>query len=166
MENKKENMNIKLLPLLIARVFQLRARTSPRLAFANIAEGTHAGNITKKTDGAITTRYLLAKRGSDDDHITPCTAATDIPLGVITDEAAAAEEPVNMALLGSRGETLRITLGGTVAQGDFLTTDSTGKAQKLPATTGTYYIIGRALAAGVSGDVIEFDPIPAVQRVV
>ena len=136
------------------------------IAFANIAEGTHGGNTTKKTDAAITTRFLFGKKGSDDDHIIPCTASTDIPLGVITDEAAAAEELVNVGLFGSSSETRRITLSGTVVVGDFLVTDSTGKGQKLPVSTGTYYIVGRALQAGVSGDVIEFDPVTAVQRVV
>src|SRR5882762_3098145 len=107
-----------------------------RISFANIAEGTHGGNITKKTDGAITTRFLLGKRGSDDDHITPCTAVTDIPLGIITDEAAAAEDLINVGLFGSSSETRKTILGGTVAVGDFITTDANGKGQKLPTASG------------------------------
>ena len=147
-------------------MFRFTLRPRRRAAFANIAEGTHHGHITKMADGAITTRFLFAKRGSDDDHVTPCTAASDIPIGVLTDEAAAAGDYVDVALFGSADETRKITLGGTVAQGDFLVTDTAGKAQKLPVASGTYYIVGRALSPGVSGDVIEFDPIPAVQRIV
>ncbi len=137
-----------------------------RALFANLAEGAHAGEITKKTDAAITTRFLFMKRGSDDDHVAVCTADTDNPIGICTDESAAAEDPVNIATLGCAPTTRKVTLGGTVAVGDFLQVDSNSKAKKLSTSTGTYYIVGRALMAGVSGDIIEMDPIPSVQRVV
>src|ERR1043165_2609897 len=51
---------------------------------ANIAEGTHDGNITKAVDAAITERFLLAKIGSAADRVAVAGAA-DIPIGVITD---------------------------------------------------------------------------------
>ena len=54
---------------------------------ANIAEGTHDGNITKAVDAIITERFLLAKGGSAADRVAVCGAA-DTPIGVITDEAA------------------------------------------------------------------------------
>ena len=64
---------------------------SPRVEFCN-AEfniGVHEGAITKKVDAAIATRHLLAKFGSDADHVNKC-GASDIPLGPMNDEAEAA----------------------------------------------------------------------------
>src|ERR1043165_577994 len=81
---------------------------SPKtVRLSNIAEGTHDGNITKAVDAAITERFLLAKVGSASDRVAVAGAA-DTPIGVITDEAAAAAELVNVALLGSSPGTLRM----------------------------------------------------------
>ena len=162
------NRHLIAIRLLIAAALARINRTigPPMVLIGNIAEGTHNGTITKKTDAAIATRFLFGKKGSDDDHIAVCTSDTDNPYGVITDEATAAEEIVNVALLGAAQETRKITLGGTVAVGDYLTCDANSKGKKLPTASGTYYICGRALMAGVSGDTIEFDPIPSVQRIV
>jgi hypothetical protein len=168
MQTKHLNPHATAIRLLIAAAIAKIHRTigPPMALIGNIAEGVHNGNITKKSDAAITTRYIFGKKGSDDDHIAACTTDTDNPYGVITDEATAAEEIVNVALLGAAQETRRITLGGTVAVGDFLQCDAVGKGKKLSTASGTYYIVGRALMAGVAGDVIEFDPIPSVQRIV
>jgi hypothetical protein len=135
-----------------------RARRKNRRAnFANIAEGAHtSGNITKLSDAALATRFFLVKIGSDSDHVAASAANTDIPLGVCTDEAPAAEELVNVALLGVANGTSKITLGGTVAAGDMLQSNGDGTAIKLLTTTGTFYNVGRALQSGVSGDTIEF----------
>jgi hypothetical protein len=122
--------------------------------FVNIAEGVHGdGNITKLASAAMATRFLIVKFGADADHITISTAATDVLLGVCTDEATAAEDPVNVALIGSATGTLRVALGGTVAAGDLLTSDGAGKAVTASSTN---KIVGRALGAGVDGEVIEF----------
>ena len=129
----------------------------PRVCFANIAEGSRTtGNITKLTDATITTRFLLVKIGSDSDHVAVSAANTDIPLGVCTDEAPASQELVNVALLGVANGTAKVSLGGTVNAGDMLQSNGDGTAVKLLTTTGTFYNIGRALMAGVAGDVIEF----------
>jgi len=135
--------------------------------FANIAEGTHEGAITKKTEAAIATRFLLGTFGADVDHIAVAGAA-DIPIGVITDESAAAEDLVNVNLFGSSYCTQKGVASAAIAIGEFIVPDDGGKVQTLTGLgAGTYYIVGRALtAAGADGDVIEFDPIPAVQRVV
>src|ERR1043165_2690090 len=82
-----------------------------RVRLANIAEGAHDGNITKAVDAAITERFLLAKVGSASDRVAVCGAA-DTPIGVITDEAAAVADIVNVALLGSAGRTGSIVSSG------------------------------------------------------
>ena len=141
---------------LASRTRNPRPATS-RACFANIAEGSRqSGNITKLTDAAIATRFFLVKIGSDSDHIAASAANTDIPLGTCTDEAPGAEELVNVALLGVTNGTLKVALGGTVAAGDMLQSNGDGTAIKLLTTTGTFYNIGRALQAGVAGDIIEF----------
>ncbi|MBI4024844.1 MAG: DUF2190 family protein [Verrucomicrobia bacterium] len=134
---------------------------------ANIAEGVHgSGQITKKADGALTTRYLLAKIGSDADHVDAAGVA-DIPLGIITDEAAAAEDLVNVALLGAIKGTQRMIASAAITAGDLLVSAASGKVRTLPAAAATYYIIGRALiAASADGDTVEVAPSFPVQRVV
>ena len=125
---------------------------------ANIAEGTHEGGITKFTDAAITERHLLGKIGSAADRIAVCGAA-DIPVGMITDEASAAAEPVSVSLLGSARGTVRMVASAAIVQGALLEPAASGRVQTLGAGAGTHHVVGRALdAAGVAGDVIEVDP--------
>lgn len=139
--------------------------------FANASqnEGTHEGAlITKLSAGAVTQRYLIVEIGADIDHIAPCNAAADIPLGISQDESTAAEQEVAVAALcGGNLGTLLVTSSAAITAGDMLVTDTAGKARTLPATTGTYYIIGRALQAATAADqIIEFAPCFPIQRVV
>lgn len=125
---------------------------------ANIAEGTHEGNITKGADAAITERWLLGKLGSAADRIAVCGAA-DTPVGVITDEAAAVGDLVNVSLLGARSGTLRMVASAAIAQGALIEPAASGRVTTLGGGAGTHHVVGRALdAAGAAGDVIEVDP--------
>jgi hypothetical protein len=125
---------------------------------ANLFEGTHDGNITKAVDVAITERFLLAKVGAASNTVNIAGAA-DTPIGVITDEAAAAGEIVNVALFGSARSTLRMVASGAIAQGALLEPAASGRVQTLTGTVGTHHVVGRALdAAANAGDVIEVDP--------
>src|SRR5438876_808545 len=82
-------------------------RKPSRLRLSNIAEGTHGtGMLTKLTDAAISGRYKVVKFGSDAAHVAIIAAATDVPLGICTDEASGAELPVNVAIFGSTEGTL------------------------------------------------------------
>lgn len=157
-------MEALVLPQRLWRYFLPNQRLIP---LANIAEGTHAGGcVTRKTDGAITTRFLLAKVGSDGDHVTTA-GVSDIPIGVIEDEAAAAEDLVNVRMWGSSDRTCKAVSSAAIAVGDMIVAAASGQVRTLPGTTGTYYIIGRALqAAAGANETIEFDPYPAIQRVV
>lgn len=129
-----------------------------RVRLANIAEGTHDGNITKEVDAAITERFLLAKMGSAANRVAVCGSA-DTPIGVITDEAAAVADIVNVALFGSARSTLRMVAGAVIAQGALLEPASNGRVVTLGAGAGTHHVVGRALeAASAAGDVIEVDP--------
>jgi hypothetical protein len=128
------------------------------VTLANIAEGTHAGNLTKATDVVITERFLLAKVGSASDRVNVAGAA-DTPIGVITDEAAAVGDIVNVALLGSSRTTLRMVASAAIAQGALLEPAASGRVATLGVGVGTHHVVGRALDAAVNaGDVIEVDP--------
>lgn len=133
---------------------------------ANIAEGTHEDSVTKLTDAAIATRYLLVKHGSDVSHVAAC-GANDKPLGICDDEAGAAEDPVNVQFLGVSKRTRLVVASEIIALDADVFTAANGKVQDEPAVAGTYYRVGRALqAAGADGDVIEIVPVEPVALVV
>jgi hypothetical protein len=156
---------IGLLVLLLNRPRNRHRPGSVRLA--NIAEGTHgSGRITKLTDAAISGRYRVVKFGSDSAHVAVAIATDTFPIGIVTDEASAAELPVNVALFGQTEGTIKILLAGTVAAGDEIEATTGGAGLKLPITTGTYYPFGRALAAGVSGDTVEIMTYVPIARAV
>ncbi len=136
-----------------------RPFTKPRrVCLANIAEGTHAGNLTKAVDAAITERFLLGKIGGTSARVAVCGAA-DTPIGVITDEAALVGDLVNVALFGSASSTLRMVASAAIAQGALVEPAANGRVQTLGAGAGTHHVVGRALqAAANAGEVIEVDP--------
>ena len=141
-------------------------RRPKTVQFANISGGTHDGSYTKKTDAAVSTRYLLGKVGSDVDHIAAC-GASEIPVGVITDEASAAEELVAVELLGVTKRTLRMVASEAIDAGEHVYTAASGKVQDLPAGAGTYYEVGLALtSASADGDLIEVATCVARKTVV
>lgn len=74
--------------------------------------------------------------------------ATDLIVGVLQNEPQAGEN----ALYRHTG-TAKVKLGGTVGIGAWVTTDANGKG--VATTTDGDITIGRALEAGVDGDVIE-----------
>jgi hypothetical protein len=130
--------------------------------FANVGEGTHEDAITKLSSAAMATRYLLVKKGADDDHIAITAANTDIPMGVCTDEASAAEEYVGVALLGSAARTTRkMVASEAIAVGEAVYGAAAGKVQGLPAgSSGAHFMVGRALTPATNdGDVIEVQTV-------
>jgi len=141
-------------------------RNRGRLSACNVGEGTHAGGVTRKTDAAIATRHLLVKVGSDASHVAAC-GASEVPIGTVPDEASAAEENVEVALLGCAPSTRKMVASEAIDAGEKVYTAASGKVQDLPAGAGTYYCVGTALTpASADGDVIEVDPAPAQKEVV
>lgn len=139
----------------------------PRYEFANIAVGTHpTGCITKLADAPLARRHLVVRIGSAITHVAVAGAA-DLALGVVDDEAEAAEDPVNVQLLGQKEGTVLMVASAAIAAGALVVTAADGKIRTLPVATGTYNIIGRALeAAGADNDVIEVAHCFPIQRVV
>lgn len=144
-------------------------RGSNLVVCCNIAEGVHGdGCVSKLTDAAIALRNVLVKIGSDISHVAVTTAATEIPLGVANDEASAAEENVNVQLLGAKQGTILMVASAPITAGDLLQAAAAGKVATLgTGGAGTYYIVGRALnAAAADGDLVEVAHCVPVQRVV
>lgn len=159
---------VALIGLLLAVLRPALLKRSTHGLAVNVAEGTHGPTLSKRSDAAITSRYLLGKVGSDIGHTAVTAAVTDIPLGVIIDEASAAEEVVGVALLGVFPGTVKMVANAAITAGALVSVGAAGgKVATLPGAAGTYYIVGRALtAAGADGDVIEVQHCFPTQRVV
>jgi len=91
---------------------------------------------------------------------TAVSAATDRPLGVLQNQprawfsAASALEGVSESEITISGVT-KVVAGGSISVGSVIGTSATGTAVAIvPGTDTTKYILGTALTAGVSGDII------------
>lgn len=105
--------------------------------------------------GAIPANRFV-KFGSGDRKAVVAAAATDAVFGV-SDLAAATDERLDVGVAG----VLPVTYGGTVARGDLLVSDSTGRAvTAAPAAGANVRIAGVAMVSGVVGDVgsVLFNP--------
>jgi len=144
-------------------------RRSKLFPAVNIGEGTHKNAKSYYADAAVTTRYLMGKIGSDADHVAAC-GASDIPIGIITDEVASADIatiPVAVELLGISNRTLLMVASEAITAGEAIYTAASGKVQDLPAGAGTYYKVGHALtAAGADGDLIEVQHCAPIATVI
>lgn len=134
---------------------------------ANIAEGTHIKNVTLLATAAIATRYFLVKKGADAAHVAVSTATADQPIGVCTDEPAAAEDAVNVRLLGATDESVLMVANAAITQNADLYAAIGGKVGPAPTEAGTYWKVGRAMtAAAADGDKIEVESCTPVKVIV
>jgi hypothetical protein len=107
-------------------------------------------NKNYTAEGAIPA-YRLVKFGAADGGILVAAAATDKLIGV--------NDRIAFAVVGDRGDIVRMGIaeveyGGTVAAGDLLTSDASGRAIVAAAAAGSNVrIIGIAEVAGVLGDI-------------
>lgn len=94
--------------------------------------------------------FTLAVLGAADGQVLAAAAATDKIIGVTSDVAPAINERCDVILEGVAD----VLYGGTVARGDLLTADATGRAvTAAPGAGVNNRIVGIALLAGVVGDV-------------
>lgn len=94
---------------------------------------------------------------ANNSKIAPASANTDPVLGVSSSMPAAIGD---MADVVQHGIGL-VTLGGTVTAGAELTSDASGNAIAAVPTAGVFMsVVGKALAPGVAGDVIEVLVMP------
>lgn len=112
-----------------------------------------------KATAALATRNLFVKQGADDEHIAAIAATSDKPVGVLTDEAAAAEDPVNVVLPGATNRTVLAVAGAAIAalNADMYIT-AAGKIVIKPTAAGTYWRVGRnKTLADADGDPVELE---------
>jgi hypothetical protein len=123
-----------------------------QIIFANVSEGTHEGNVTFLAAAPIETAHVLVALQGNAVHPA---AVGELPIGVVTDEAEAAEDPVNVQLLGG-GATALISAADPISSGTFVVGTTNGKIIPLPSASGTYRVVGIALTtATVAGEMVE-----------
>ncbi|MDR2721078.1 MAG: hypothetical protein LBB15_02205 [Puniceicoccales bacterium] len=123
-----------------------------KLIMSNVAEGTHAGNITKVAAEAISQKYLLCKLNSTG-KVSVADEA-DYPIGVVTDEVEQANDFVNVALLGAC-DTIKMIASESVSAGGIVVASTGGEVRELPEDVGTYYQVGVALTPANDGGIVE-----------
>lgn len=96
--------------------------------------------------------YTLVKpSGVNDGEVQPASAATDAILGVAQNVDVLSGQQVDVI----HEDSANVLLGGTVAAGDPITSDANAKGVKaVPAAGTNNRLVGFALVAGVSGDII------------
>ncbi|MFA5264509.1 MAG: capsid cement protein [Opitutaceae bacterium] len=135
------------------------------LVFSNNAPramATHRNPVTRAVDAVVATRFLLAKSGATAMSSAIC-GASDRPIGVYDDVAAAIGDIITLRLLGINAETLLMVPSVNVSAGDPLYTAANGKVTNI-STTGAY-VVGFALTDGITDGIVEVDPRPSVAAV-
>ncbi len=150
---------IALLALIATLLIIGRARMQTH--FANVGEGdfTHGRKsyLVDTGTAVLTSRYLIYKIGSDNDHVTTCGAG-DVPIGQSDDQgdSSNSDVPISVNLFGVCPGTLRVVTDGTISNGDYVKTAANGQATK--AATGDAGQFGKALfgtdTTANAGDVI------------
>ncbi len=135
---------------------------------ANIAEGVSDGNKTYLADAAQASTGKLVKIGSDASHVAVTTANTESPIGVCDDETSAAEDNVNVQLLGQKKGTILMRAHAAITAGDEIVPAAAGRIQTITGiTSATVYVCGKALnAATTQDDLVEVMHCVPIQRVI
>lgn len=100
-------------------------------------------------------QYFIGKLDASG-NVIPSTAATDKHVCIIEQPVPSGDYGAQRLLNGGPG-TFHVVAGGTIAIGDFLTANSSSQA--IATTTGGDQVIGQAIHAAASGDVVEFLPL-------
>ena len=104
---------------------------------------------TYVAEAAVTKRRIV-KNGTADGKVLLGAAVGDALVGVSADLDAAINERVDVHHAGI----VEVEYGGTVALTDWITSDGTGRAIAAAPGAGTNNnVIGRAIVAGVIGDI-------------
>jgi hypothetical protein len=143
--------------IFIPMVMMLRKSTRRRVRFNALGDGTHCV-LSLKADAVIATKFLLMKRGTDANHAAVCAAASDEPLGLCTDEAAAAEDSIAVKLLGIVKETVLMVAQGNIAADVDVYSYGDGTITVEPTAAGTFWKVGKSRTAGSAALEMEVEP--------
>ena len=115
-----------------------------------MSQGLYLLDLTKKAGADLSTtgQYLIVKADSTAEQVVLAAAASDRMLGVLQNKPKSGEA----ALIRVAG-TSKVVAGGTVAYGDYVTTNGSGQA--VTTTTDKQAIIGLALESAVVNDIFE-----------
>ncbi len=147
-------------------------RSHRTVILSNVAPGIHSGgNKTYLASTAIASKYLFGAAAATEGQIALAGSADTTSgtraVGVITDEADAIGDPVNVTILGAAGATMKVQAAETITVGALLTSNSASKAVKLSTqSAGTYYVYGIALTSAAAGELVEFAPTPGLTQTV
>ena len=97
-----------------------------------------------------TKRYYLVKQDASGNAVL-AAAGTDKIEGSIDDPGSG----VVLGAISIARANGKVILGGTVAPGDALTSDANAKA--IATVTAGNFVFGRAVSAGVAGDIAEWE---------
>jgi len=93
-------------------------------------------------------QYTFVKLSTTDTVVT-CSAATDIPIGVLQNAPTSGQEAEILIVGGTK-----LVAGATVAIGDLLGVTSAAKASVVTTSDTTKYVLGSAISGGATSDVI------------
>lgn len=113
---------------------------------------THESTVRRTNDAAVASRHLLWKKGAADGTVDVC-GASDCPLGTIDNTESGTGEGQTVLLLG-KGSTKKMVASEAITAGEQVFTAANGKVQDTP-TGATVYLVGTALTAGGSDEIIE-----------
>lgn len=103
---------------------------------------------SREAAASLTTKQHYIVKLDSNGKIALADSATGLVVGVLQNTPDASEQAVY-----AFGGTAKVKAGGTVAIGDWVTTNASGKA--IATTTAGDVVIGRALEAAVADDIFE-----------
>lgn len=151
----KSKYILSMILLAICSVFRLGAREEVHNAEGTV--GTHENGIVPlAAEEAISTRYLLVKKGSAANGILINAAANTRPWGVCLDEPASGDKAA-VALLAAVKGTVKMVAAAAITAGNKVYSAANGKV------TGTYasgaFCVGQAVtSATADGEIVEVAP--------
>lgn len=108
-------------------------------------------NVLTKTftAGAAIAKYTIVKFDSSDDKVIVATGATDLPIGVALEAAAADGDRIEVCVLGIAD----VKAAGAITRGAYIVATTGGEAIALSAAATIKVAAGRAMAGVADNDI-------------
>ena len=109
-----------------------------------------AMDIVRKAAGDLSNKQYYFMKISADNTVTTCTAATDVPCGVLQNKPAAANRVAVIRVIGES----YVSSDAALTAGNLIGTSADGQADaKAPGTDTTEYVAGHVVVGtGAAGD--------------
>ena len=117
--------------------------------------------------GGVALSILMKSKIFEPEALIDIAGVADAPVGIMTDEADAAEKLVDVQLFGASSRTILMVASEAITAGSEVYTAASGKVQNEPVVAGTYYRVGLALTAAAADlDELSVDPRDPVKYIV